>query len=208
MSHSQLSCTNAAHWETVVGKAAFPSLERAHGWHASELHEMLKELKNLTALRLYCPACCGLQEFALASHHFNLKSFALTSVVFPNIVKVGDLPGRDFFQRHPDIEFLDLHYAHDIHKTDGDVQLGAKDLLNLRAVSVLFTSSFHIPLQHRPIEAMEWWWPGSFNFPSMSELSRLPLKTLKYMSAPYAFDSRDRWPSVLAEFTALREFRF
>ncbi|KAJ3553197.1 hypothetical protein NM688_g3746 [Phlebia brevispora] len=153
-------------------------LERAHGWPGSKLHKMLKALPGLTSLHFRCPLCCGIEEFALASHHPNLRSLTLHSTTYPNQVSVDDPKSEDFIKRHPLIEYLDLTYLQDVDEKDGELKLDSEDLQNLRAINIgLGSQLLDMQLASRPIEAVQF-----FDFPSLEVLSKLPADRIKYVS--------------------------
>lgn len=184
-------------------------LERAHGWPASKLHQALKGLPGLTSLHLRCPYCCGLEDFALASHHPNLKSLTIHATTYPNQVSAGDLKTEDFLKRHPSIEFLDLMYLQDEKPLDGELKLDSEDLPNLRAIHVGSEQLEELDLTSRPIEAV------SFDgFPEFETVSTLPTDRIKYVfmkldePADLQREAEDEtWPLFLAEFPALTELR-
>ncbi|KAJ3553196.1 hypothetical protein NM688_g3745 [Phlebia brevispora] len=152
-------------------------LDRAHGWPGSRLHQTLKALPGLTSLHLRCPSCCGLQDFALASHHPNLRSLTLHATTYPNQVSAGDLKTEDFLKRHPLIEYLDLMYVQDVDPQDGELKLDSEDLPNLRAIDA--GSSYqllNVQLTARQIEAVSF-----FRLPEPKLLSKLPMNRIKYV---------------------------
>lgn len=162
---------------------------------------MLKRLKELKSLYLFAPMCCGLERFALASLHPNLKSFSLQSTTYPNTVFRGDLPTRDFLKRHRQIEYLKLVYLTDEDGRVEKLEIGNDDLPNLRAVAILGEDS-GFPLPNRPIEAMD-----IDTFPTLDQLPKLPRSTLKFMSVG-RYRIRDENPQVaeiLSEFPTLAE---
>lgn len=137
---------------------------------------MLKRLKGLKSFYLYAPMCCGLEKFALAALHPDLKSFTLQSTTYPNTVFRGDLPTRDFLKRHRQLEYLQLVYIPDEDGRVEKLEIDDDDLPNLRAAAVL-ERDFDCLLPHRPIEAID-----IETLPTLEQLPKLPRSTLKFMS--------------------------
>ena len=116
-------------------------LQRAHGWDGTDLHRMLKSLPHLNALHLFFPNCCGLVNFALSSHHPNLRAFSLESTILPNSLTAHEPLTKDFFRRHQTLQYLHLTYESgeweggDYKDPDGMFTFDEGDLPNLRALS-------------------------------------------------------------------------
>lgn len=124
---------------------------------------MLKHLPALVSLDLLCPACCGLDPFALSSTHPHLRAFSLQSVLLRNTLQQGEPPTKRFFKRHPKLECLTLSYDVDPAAQpfpDGVFELDTGDLPNLRALSVTSRTFNTIPtlknaLSKRPLQAVQ-----------------------------------------------------